>query len=108
MLSPLYRHLSEISSASLTRVAFLQVASGTPEQRKVNHSSAVRLPLGVTPSKYIISVRVESSFVLLLSWKHSDSIEDVEVNRMGCLLSDDSVGIAASYGLPFKEAFNYV
>ena len=74
MLSSLYRHLSEISSASLTRVAFLQVASGTLEQRKVNHSSAVSLPLGVTPSKYIIFVRVESSLLLLLSRKHSESM----------------------------------
>jgi hypothetical protein len=32
-------------------------------------------------------------------------MEDVEVNRMACMLSDDSVGIATSYGFPYKEAF---
>jgi hypothetical protein len=31
-------------------------------------------------------------------------MQDVKVNRMVRLLSDDSVGITASYGLPYKEA----
>jgi hypothetical protein len=57
---------SEISSASLTRVAVPQVATGTPEQRKVNHSFAASLPSGVTPSKYIFFGTDESSVVLLV------------------------------------------
>jgi hypothetical protein len=57
---------SEISSASVTRVAVPQVASGTPEQRKVNHSFAASPPPGVTPSKYIFFGTDESSLVLLV------------------------------------------
>lgn len=56
---------SEISSASVIRVAVLQVVSGTPEQRKVNHSCAASLPPGVTPSKYIFFGTDESSLALL-------------------------------------------
>jgi hypothetical protein len=57
---------SEISSASLTRVAVPQVARRTPEQRKVNHSFAASLSPGVTPSKYIFFGTDESSVVLLV------------------------------------------
>jgi hypothetical protein len=72
MLSTLYRHLIvRFLQPSFIRVAVMQVASGTPEQRKVNHSFAANLPAGVTQSKYIFFVTVESSLALLLSWKQS-------------------------------------